>query len=96
MCSREDYRPGDLGVIFDDQKRLVGVGLLDPSSPLRLRILFYMGQEEHVKDDKNKSRKKGKGGGKKIDETFWRDRAVDAAARRPSFGQVRYVKYNIL
>lgn len=31
--------PGDLAVIFDDQRRFLAVGLYDPTSPLRVRIL---------------------------------------------------------
>jgi 23S rRNA (cytosine1962-C5)-methyltransferase len=32
-------RPGDLAVIFDDYRRFLAVGLYDPTSPLRIRIL---------------------------------------------------------
>jgi len=32
-------RPGDLAVIFDDQRRFLAVGLYDPTSPIRVRIL---------------------------------------------------------
>lgn len=32
-------RPGDLAVIFDDRKRFLAVGLYDPTSPLRVRVL---------------------------------------------------------
>jgi 23S rRNA (cytosine1962-C5)-methyltransferase len=32
-------RPGDLAVIFDDRRRFLAVGLYDPSSPIRVRIL---------------------------------------------------------
>ena len=31
--------PGDLAVIFDDKRRFLAVGLYDPSSPIRVRIL---------------------------------------------------------
>ncbi len=30
---------GDLGVIFDDNRRFVAIGLYDPDSPIRLRVL---------------------------------------------------------
>lgn len=31
--------PGDLAVIFDDNRRFVAIGLFDPGSPIRLRVL---------------------------------------------------------
>ena len=31
--------PGDLAVIFDDDRRFLAVGLYDPDSPIRVRIL---------------------------------------------------------
>ncbi len=31
--------PGDLAVIFDDKRRFQGIGLYDPVSPIRVRIL---------------------------------------------------------
>src|SRR3990172_3378723 len=31
--------PGDLAVIFDDKRRFLGIGLYDPTSPIRVRIL---------------------------------------------------------
>ena len=31
--------PGDLAVIFDDKRRFLAVGLYDPTSPIRVRIL---------------------------------------------------------
>jgi 23S rRNA (cytosine1962-C5)-methyltransferase len=34
-------RPGDLAVIFDDRQRFLAVGLYDPTSPLRVRILQH-------------------------------------------------------
>lgn len=36
-----DGAPGDLAVIFDDKRRFLGVGLFDPTSPLRVRILQH-------------------------------------------------------
>lgn len=34
-----DGAPGDLAVVFDDQRRFAGIGLWDPSSPIRVRVL---------------------------------------------------------
>jgi 23S rRNA (cytosine1962-C5)-methyltransferase len=34
-----DGQPGDLAVIFDDRRKFVAIGLWDPFSPLRVRIL---------------------------------------------------------
>lgn len=34
-------RPGDLAVIFDDRRRFLAVGLFDPASPIRVRILQH-------------------------------------------------------
>lgn len=34
-----DGRPGDLAVVFDARKRFVGIGLWDPTSSIRLRVL---------------------------------------------------------
>lgn len=34
-------RPGDLAVIFDDRRRFLAIGLYDPASPLRVRILQH-------------------------------------------------------
>jgi 23S rRNA (cytosine1962-C5)-methyltransferase len=33
--------PGDLAVIFDNKRRFIAVGLYDPTSPIRVRILQY-------------------------------------------------------
>jgi 23S rRNA (cytosine1962-C5)-methyltransferase len=32
-------RPGDLAVIFDDRRRFLAIGLYDPTSPIRVRVL---------------------------------------------------------
>jgi 23S rRNA (cytosine1962-C5)-methyltransferase len=32
-------RPGDLAVIFDDRRRFAAIGLYDPTSPIRVRVL---------------------------------------------------------
>ena len=39
--TRESHRgePGDLAVVFDNKKRFVAIGLYDPLSPVRLRVL---------------------------------------------------------
>jgi 23S rRNA (cytosine1962-C5)-methyltransferase len=34
-------RPGDLAVIFDRKKRFLAIGLYDPMSPLRVRVLHH-------------------------------------------------------
>lgn len=34
-------RPGDLAVIFDGQRRFLAIGLYDPASPIRVRILQH-------------------------------------------------------
>lgn len=36
-----DGAPGDLAVVFDDDRRFAGIGLWDPSSPIRLRVLHH-------------------------------------------------------
>ena len=33
--------PGDLAVIFDDRRRFLAVGLYDPTSPIRVRVLAH-------------------------------------------------------
>ncbi len=34
-------QPGDLAVIFDDHRRFLAIGLYDPTSPLRVRVLRH-------------------------------------------------------
>ena len=34
-------RPGDLAVIFDERRRFLAVGLYDPTSPIRVRVLQH-------------------------------------------------------
>ena len=34
-------RPGDLAVVFDDYRRFMAIGLYDPTSPMRVRILHH-------------------------------------------------------
>ncbi len=36
-----DGAPGDLAVVFDDERRFVAIGLWDPASPIRLKILHH-------------------------------------------------------
>jgi 23S rRNA (cytosine1962-C5)-methyltransferase len=36
-----DAAPGDLGVVFDPKRRFAAIGLWDPLSPIRLRILHH-------------------------------------------------------
>ncbi|MEY4175242.1 MAG: hypothetical protein RI900_2407 [Actinomycetota bacterium] len=33
--------PGDLAVVFDDQRRFTAIGLFDPSSPIRVKLLHH-------------------------------------------------------
>lgn len=37
----EEGRPGDLAVIFDDYRRFLAIGLYDPTSPIRVRVLAH-------------------------------------------------------
>ena len=37
----DEGRPGDLAVIFDDRRRFLAVGLYDPTSPIRVRVLAH-------------------------------------------------------
>jgi len=34
-------QPGDLAVIFDDRRRFLAIGLYDPTSPIRVRVLQH-------------------------------------------------------
>ena len=34
-------KPGDLAVIFDDKRRFLAIGLYDPTSPIRVRVLQF-------------------------------------------------------
>jgi 23S rRNA (cytosine1962-C5)-methyltransferase len=34
-------RPGDLAVIFDERRRFLAIGLYDPTSPIRVRVLHH-------------------------------------------------------
>ena len=36
-----DGRPGDLAVVFDRKRRFQAIGLYDPTSPIRVRILHH-------------------------------------------------------
>lgn len=36
-----DAAPGDLAVVFDDKRRFAAVGLYDPTSPIRVRVLHH-------------------------------------------------------
>jgi 23S rRNA (cytosine1962-C5)-methyltransferase len=38
-----DGKPGDLAVVFDDRRRFVAIGLYDPTSPIRVRLLHHGG-----------------------------------------------------
>lgn len=39
--SSPDGQPGDLAVVFDDQRRFAAIGLWDPTSTLRVRVLHH-------------------------------------------------------
>ena len=34
-------KPGDLAVVFDDRRRFLAIGLYDPTSPMRVRVLHH-------------------------------------------------------
>jgi len=36
-----DGAPGDLAVVFDGSRRFVAIGLYDPTSPIRVRVLYH-------------------------------------------------------
>jgi 23S rRNA (cytosine1962-C5)-methyltransferase len=36
-----DGAPGDLAVVFDDRRRFAAIGLYDPGSPIRVRVLHH-------------------------------------------------------
>jgi 23S rRNA (cytosine1962-C5)-methyltransferase len=38
-------QPGDLAVIFDERRRFLAIGLYDPTSPIRVRVLRYRSPE---------------------------------------------------
>jgi 23S rRNA (cytosine1962-C5)-methyltransferase len=46
----QDGRPGDLAVIFDRKNRFLAVGLYDPHSPIRVRVLQH-GTPEPIDDE---------------------------------------------
>ena len=39
--SPADGEPGDLAVVFDARRRFLGIGLYDPDSPIRVRLLHH-------------------------------------------------------
>ena len=43
-------KPGDLAVIFDDKREFTAIGLLDPDSPIMVRIL-HQGKPRTIDDD---------------------------------------------
>ncbi|NIR36949.1 MAG: class I SAM-dependent rRNA methyltransferase, partial [Actinobacteria bacterium] len=45
-----DGAPGDLAVVFDGRRRFAAIGLWDPGSPVRMRIL-HAGEPTPVDDD---------------------------------------------
>lgn len=42
--------PGDLAVVFDDRRAFAAIGLWDPTSPIRVRVLHH-GDPETIDDD---------------------------------------------
>lgn len=42
--------PGDLAVVFDDKRRFAAIGLHDPASPIRVRVL-HAGKPRQIDDD---------------------------------------------
>lgn len=42
---RRDGKPGDLAVVFDKHDRFLAIGLYDPHSPIRIRVLHHGGPE---------------------------------------------------
>jgi 23S rRNA (cytosine1962-C5)-methyltransferase len=46
----EEPRAGDLAVVFDQRRRFVAIGLWDPDSPIRIRIL-HRGAPRQIDDD---------------------------------------------
>lgn len=46
----DDLRAGDLAVVFDDRRRFAAVGLYDPRSPIRIRIL-HQGKPRSIDRD---------------------------------------------
>lgn len=47
---RPGGRSGDLAVVFDDRRNFMAIGLLDPDSPIRVRILHH-GQPKPIDGD---------------------------------------------
>ncbi|MEX2465515.1 MAG: class I SAM-dependent methyltransferase [Gemmatimonadota bacterium] len=47
---RHPGRPGDLAVIFDQKDRFLAIGLFDPASPIRIRVL-HCGEPETIDRD---------------------------------------------
>ena len=48
--SDEDAAPGTLAVIFDDKRKFAAIGLWDPTSPIRVRVL-HAGPPQQIDDD---------------------------------------------
>jgi 23S rRNA (cytosine1962-C5)-methyltransferase len=47
--------PGDLAVVFDDKRKFVAIGLWDPASPIRVKLLHH-GDPRQIDDDWWRSR----------------------------------------
>jgi 23S rRNA (cytosine1962-C5)-methyltransferase len=44
---KPDGAPGDLAVVFDDRRRFAAIGLYDPASPIRIKVLHH-GEPETI------------------------------------------------
>lgn len=42
---------GDFGVVFDRKERFLAIGLIDPTSPIRLRVVLHQGSPCKIDDD---------------------------------------------
>ncbi len=47
---KPDGRSGDLAVVFDDRRRFAAIGLYDPESPIRIKVLHH-GRPEAIDGD---------------------------------------------
>lgn len=47
---RPDGSPGDLAVLFDDRRRFMAIGLYDPASPIRVKVLHH-GRPRSIDDE---------------------------------------------
>src|SRR6478752_6139107 len=50
ITSEPDGSVGDLAVIFDEHRKFVAIGLYDPTSPIRIKVLHH-GKPRQIDDD---------------------------------------------